>query len=759
VANDNELVIRVLGDDAQYTAVMRRVTNTIQRASGTARQFGHSGVTSVQAVSASLRVAQGDFTNLIRAAERFVAQSRVLSAVAKTIFPAIGAVAIGEIFAHGIEEVVQFVQHLQEIPRALQTGYQALNLSQEATIAGLTLTNDKLDAQIAKLEHKPAPNGVKLAFDEARQSAIEFAEQVDTTQKKLDDLIRTNAVSGFQSFITSILGNRQGSTADSKQFINAAGYQLQQLAYQRAQATNPADLAKADAALNAARNQYAAQAQYQIKLRSGRYQYDQNGNVVPGDAASYAATFGNQQENISNYEGFITALRNQQQIESLTGQVQQKQGQVSSLEGINKAALDAATLAAQQLAAHIKFLDDATKRWNESLKQDTDQLETQSKLADEISKSASEGLGKQQFERPATQGQNDAQKYLDDLTRIRQRSAQSLAEENLQLEVSNGQLSQQSAAIALATLHARQYNDALKELQDQQANAADPNEYFSLGKQIAELQGQRQVEIARDSADIYATSGGGELRESLDRLTQAMTDLPSHLSELITSSIQSINATLSDTLIGRPHETGIEYRRNIRNGLSQSFRGIASGGLNLLLQQGEGSLLKTFGFGGGGKPDGSQSRPFYVVGVGNGSGAGSGLSAITSSSLGRFVRGTFGGGLTQSSSGGGGFDLDSVIAGLPGFASGGYVSAGSPILVGENGPEPFIPATNGTIIPNDALGGVTNHYYTVNAQGSSDPAAVEAAVDRAMRRAAPGIVSASVRAGLERQKRLPASRR
>lgn len=43
---------------------------------------------------------------------------------------------------------------------------------------------------------------------------------------------------------------------------------------------------------------------------------------------------------------------------------------------------------------------------------------------------------------------------------------------------------------------------------------------------------------------------------------------------------------------------------------------------------------------------------------------------------------------------------------LPGFAAGGPVTGGAPIVVGERGPEVFVPSRAGTIIPNDELGGV-----------------------------------------------------
>ena len=65
--------------------------------------------------------------------------------------------------------------------------------------------------------------------------------------------------------------------------------------------------------------------------------------------------------------------------------------------------------------------------------------------------------------------------------------------------------------------------------------------------------------------------------------------------------------------------------------------------------------------------------------------------------------------------------------GIPGFAEGGNVKAGGPIMVGEKGPELFVPPSSGKIIPNNQLGKggsgatvqsapVTNNYITNNIQ-------------------------------------------
>lgn len=68
----------------------------------------------------------------------------------------------------------------------------------------------------------------------------------------------------------------------------------------------------------------------------------------------------------------------------------------------------------------------------------------------------------------------------------------------------------------------------------------------------------------------------------------------------------------------------------------------------------------------------------------------------------------FGGGLGGGGGGGGG-TTPSIFGDLPGFlipegfASGGSVTGGKPILVGEEGPELFVPSGPGTIVPNNAM--------------------------------------------------------
>ena len=73
------------------------------------------------------------------------------------------------------------------------------------------------------------------------------------------------------------------------------------------------------------------------------------------------------------------------------------------------------------------------------------------------------------------------------------------------------------------------------------------------------------------------------------------------------------------------------------------------------------------------------------------------------------------GGLTGGSSG--------IFGSLPmlKFANGGKPPVGKPSIVGEKGPELFVPKRSGTIIPNDKLagGGSTNISVNIDASGSS----------------------------------------
>ena len=88
----------------------------------------------------------------------------------------------------------------------------------------------------------------------------------------------------------------------------------------------------------------------------------------------------------------------------------------------------------------------------------------------------------------------------------------------------------------------------------------------------------------------------------------------------------------------------------------------------------------------------------------------------------------------------------SAFQGLQGFANGGRPPVNRPSIVGERGPELFVPGAQGTIVPNHALGS-SNIVVNVDASGT------QAQGDQPSAKALGAAIGAAVQAELVRQKR------
>jgi hypothetical protein len=93
--------------------------------------------------------------------------------------------------------------------------------------------------------------------------------------------------------------------------------------------------------------------------------------------------------------------------------------------------------------------------------------------------------------------------------------------------------------------------------------------------------------------------------------------------------------------------------------------------------------------------------------------------------------------------------LGKLFSGL-GFADGGSPPVGQLSLVGENGPELFMPSSAGTIIPNGALGGTTQNFY-IDARGAAPGS--EGNIIRGLQKALEQNRRASVASAIDYQRR------
>jgi len=113
---------------ATFTQGIRNAQAELDKFAGKAKAAGEHTVSGMQAASASIRLLENPLGNNTRAIERLISQSQLLSGVMKMAFPVVGAVAMGMIVGKLVEDVVKFIKTAQEMPRAIQQGFAALNL-------------------------------------------------------------------------------------------------------------------------------------------------------------------------------------------------------------------------------------------------------------------------------------------------------------------------------------------------------------------------------------------------------------------------------------------------------------------------------------------------------------------------------------------------------------------------------------------------------------------------------------------------------
>ena len=94
------------------------------------------------------------------------------------------------------------------------------------------------------------------------------------------------------------------------------------------------------------------------------------------------------------------------------------------------------------------------------------------------------------------------------------------------------------------------------------------------------------------------------------------------------------------------------------------------------------------------------------------------------------------------------------LLGIPGFASGGNIGAGQLSVVGEKGPELFVPGVSGSIIPNDKLSGGGNTVY-IDARGSMGEKDLERKMRRSIAEAAPFLTDVAVKTVREENRHNP----
>jgi lambda family phage tail tape measure protein len=804
----------VLGmNSVTFTEGIKKAQAELDKFAGKARSMGHTTVSSTQAASASLRAmqVQGGMTGNIRAAERFLATIPGVGAALKVAFPLVGGLALASLLVEMGQKVATFIKTVNGMPQVIQQGFRSLALSQKTANDELDVTNDKLQNSIDKLEHKPT-DGLKLGMDEAKVSADHLAEAITGASDKLDELLSKNHITGMQA-LWGMWGtvSTAGVEGTAKYFKNKISTASSAYANDPSDKNHAAMVAAITDALHEATTTVAKEAAKRDAPASTAERFAGAAAGLSGPLSlrpDNSNVLYDAQGEANYYQGMLRSDKSTATNQALTKQQAADQAKKEAAD-LAKQQTEAAKAAATARVAAMQTALDAMKlQYGMSIKAVYDYwdgmkagelaggtayneiVKKQVTLAVEGATKAHEAIAKYQAEAMrshegdmsigSTISRIGAMQDKSNLGAIKTQTEgyeqsndaaadaakNSAKRQELAIQQALGvTLTKQAAALQLAAVHAAEYRaqlDAIAANRKLNASLQDSPEKqkrdAQYAKQYADTQtdASNQAQIDSNAANPQRTSALVGASDALTEFVNASKDAAGMMRDIVSSTLNGLNNQIVNAMTGG--------KTNFKGVAISATKGIANAGLKTA----EGSALNLLGFGGGGKM-GSKGNPMYTrsadkpLGIpgadGKGAdGATSDLAKVGGSLSG--VLGKMGGGVSGFLGKAGGL----LKMALPFLATGGPIDG--PAIVGEQGPELYMPKSAGTIFPHQQLasalsssGGGHTFNINVDAKGSTDPAQTRVQVMRGIQAAAPQIVASSLTASAEQNKRKPPTQR
>ena len=172
---------------------------------------GAHSITEIQATSAAIRTFEGNPG--IRAFERFVTTIPGAGAALRAFFPLFGLAAAGAAFFKIGEAIYDIKDKADKAGAAIQLAFGDLNGELRVANEQLTVTNDRLEDDVAKLEKRPS-NGLRTGLDEATLAADNLGRSLDKDIGKVTELLEKNKI----GFFGGLLGGK-GKTEDTGNLV------------------------------------------------------------------------------------------------------------------------------------------------------------------------------------------------------------------------------------------------------------------------------------------------------------------------------------------------------------------------------------------------------------------------------------------------------------------------------------------------------------------------------------------------------------
>lgn len=787
----------------------------LEKAKARLGDFGKSGASSIQQTSAALRVMEGNITNNIRAAERFLSSFKPIRELVAAAFPVVGAIAFGGVLVELGERVARFYTEFEEGPDKANKAFRDLNASLRLSDDALAVTSARLEDELAKLQGKPG-NGLKEAIAEAREEADKLADSLDkdfdTLKKALDEATRFGLIKSLigtnsQPDLAKFWGQTQqqldlfsGSDGTSqeiregvlKQALSAVQQQLAEAAAYTPHAvpgvrgtaahaafvtgfggehiTSSADAMK-DRFNHLLDMQAALNAMIQ-KMDFSKANAALKEQIKPLQAAQERLK---EQQRVLReldaiHDDMVTSMaRESGYLAEQTEQYQRHLKLVNEVDEHGQYKLSAAQRVDETHRAFIDYVNKVSATWKKNLLEIEDDLP---RLTDEVQRSIDE----------AWKGAHERGEYSQTeasiIAGVPAVGARPPWETNrkdfedrqkMQLEIQEQRIRMLAGSGGEIEAASQIYQFKLREIE------LDRQKEETLARQNKELKSQAEIQDAINEANYRADTA--RMRALAD-LQAAQLQQWKRLEDAITGPVSS---DLANMLTGKRPKGGWGQMwgktfQGVGHGLLENaFKGIFDRIFNRAAQRGSSPTNPLFvsPVGGGfpgpvGSGSGSQrpwseniplpaaaSRLAGIFGnIGQIIGIGTNLAGASARIGNGETIGSMGGGLGNGEAIG---TMDTTIAtsDLPyggGRATGGDVDPGHIYTVGENGPEPFIPSVPGRVMPHGSDLGST-HIYNIDARGAA--LGVEARIAQAIEQAHSSAVVTATRAVAERQKRIP----
>lgn len=152
---------------------------------------------------------------------RVAAQSAALAPILSAAFPIIAVAAAAQIVYSLAEGFIKVRDQGVQAAENISSSFQKMNDDVRAAGDSLLTQNDRLQAQLDKLEGHPGRNELKITFDEAAESADKLYISIDRDLEKMQQLVaETNQKNQIGFWSSLFTGNAQ--TGDTQKVVTDA---------------------------------------------------------------------------------------------------------------------------------------------------------------------------------------------------------------------------------------------------------------------------------------------------------------------------------------------------------------------------------------------------------------------------------------------------------------------------------------------------------------------------------------------------------